>query len=319
MILPASRQTLRAATATLKEATFNRSKVLNPHKKGDPVPARRQARKPLRGEPNSAKINERPLGGFEGAVDGHSEERPLRLLTFNIQVGIKTDRYRQYVTRGWKHVLPHTARHENLRLIAEVVQQYDLVALQEIDSGSIRSGFLNQVEYLAEEADFPFWYTQTNRDLGVLAQHGNGMLLRMRPQGLEDHKLPGRIPGRGAIIVRLPYAGRELVVVQLHLSLGVRSREAQLQYLARQLDGEELVVVMGDMNSHMATDVLNSPLGELGLVHPEAPHATFPAWRPQLALDHILASPTLNVTDHEVLPCHISDHLPIGVTLALAS
>ncbi len=287
-------------------------------KQGDHVPVGRLARNPLRSDSVAAVVNERPLGGIEHGLAAGRPPPPLRLLTFNIQVGIKTDRYRQYVTRGWKHVLPHTARHENLRLIAEVVQRYDLVALQEVDSGSIRSGFLNQVEYLAEEADFPFWYTQTNRDLGVLAQHGNGLLLRVRPETLEDHKLPGRIPGRGAIIVRLPYAGRELVVVLLHLSLGVRSREAQLSYLAQQLEGEDLVVVMGDLNSHMATDVLDSPLGELGLVQPAAPHATFPAWRPQLALDHILASPALSVTDHEVLPFHISDHLPIGVTLALA-
>ena len=27
----------------------------------------------------------------------------LRLLSFNIQVGISTERYRHYVTRGWKH------------------------------------------------------------------------------------------------------------------------------------------------------------------------------------------------------------------------
>ena len=32
---------------------------------------------------------------------------PLRLLSFNIQVGIQTTRYRHYVTNGWKHVLPH--------------------------------------------------------------------------------------------------------------------------------------------------------------------------------------------------------------------
>lgn len=278
--------------------------------------ARRLGRKLQRPEPELVQINERPHGGY---VE-HTElpVAPLQLLTFNIQVGIKTDKYRQYVTRGWKHVLPHVARHENLRRVAEVVQQYDLVALQEIDSGSIRSGFLNQVEYLAEEADFPFWYTQTNRDLGVLAQHGNGLLSRLRPSSVEDHKLPGRIPGRGAIIVRVPYAGRQLVVVLLHLSLGTRARETQLRYLAEQIQDEELVVVMGDLNSHMAADVLASPLGEIGLVHPEVPHATFPAWRPALALDHVLASPALRVTDHEVLQCHVSDHLPIGVTLALA-
>ena len=30
----------------------------------------------------------------------------LRLLSFNIQVGISTERYRHYLTRGWQHLLP---------------------------------------------------------------------------------------------------------------------------------------------------------------------------------------------------------------------
>ena len=119
----------------------------------------------------------------------------LNLLSFNIQVGIKTTRYRHYVTKGWKHVLPHGARVRAIyRKIADVIADYDLVALQEIDAGSLRSGFVNQVEYLADRAQFPYWYMQTNRDLGPLAQHGNGLLSRVAPSELEDHKLPGAYP-----------------------------------------------------------------------------------------------------------------------------
>ena len=33
----------------------------------------------------------------------------LRLLSFNIQVGISTERYRHYLTRGWQHLLPTRA------------------------------------------------------------------------------------------------------------------------------------------------------------------------------------------------------------------
>ena len=71
---------------------------------------------------------------------------PLNLLSFNIQVGIKTSAYRHYVTKGWKHVLPHESRIKNLKRIADLVSDYDVVSLQEIDGGSIRSGFVNQVE-----------------------------------------------------------------------------------------------------------------------------------------------------------------------------
>jgi len=46
----------------------------------------------------------------------------LRFLSYNIQVGITTKRYRQYLTRGWKHLLPHEERDLNLKKIAQVVQ-----------------------------------------------------------------------------------------------------------------------------------------------------------------------------------------------------
>lgn len=247
----------------------------------------------------------------------HDGARPLRFLSFNIQVGISTARYRHYFTNGWKHVLPHQGRTVNLRRIADVVREYDVVALQEIDSGSLRSSYVNQVQYIAERARFPYWYTQLNRDLGPIAQHGNGLLSRVAPLEMQDHKLPGAIPGRGAIVARLPYGDTSVLVVLLHLSLGERSRRLQLEYVKRVIDGEPNVLLMGDMNSHLSGLLDNSPLSETGLVPVGEVRPTYPAWRPLLALDHVLVSPSLTMRDYEVLDCRLSDHLPIAVTLEM--
>lgn len=247
----------------------------------------------------------------------HNPVEPLRFLTFNIQVGIKTTGYGQYFTKGWKHVLPHGDRTDNLRRIADLVADYDVVALQEVDGGSIRSGFVNQVEYLADRAQFPYWYTQLNRDLGLFAQHGNGLLSRIEPTQMEDHKLPGTIPGRGAIVVRLPWGDEFVLLVLLHLSLGDRSRQKQLEYVRGLIQNEEYVVVMGDMNSHLSDLLFNSPLADSNLMPAERVDPTYPAWRPSLTLDHVLVSPGLNIRDYEVLDCRLSDHRPIAVTLDL--
>lgn len=262
-------------------------------------------------EPRRAESKDMRSAAGEGV-------RGLRFLTYNIQVGIRTSRYRHYVTKGWKHVLPHEGRNHNLRRIAEVVSDYDFVALQEIDAGSIRSGFINQVEYIADHAGFPYWYTQLNRDLGPFAQHGSGLLSRIAPDGMEDHRLPGAIPGRGAIVVRLPYADTSVLVVLLHLSLGERSRKLQLDYVKRLIDGESHVVVMGDMNSHLAHLLFNSPLAETDLRPAESVLPTYPSWQPALALDHILVSPSLSIREYDVLDCRLSDHRPISVTVARA-
>ncbi|MGF6592691.1 endonuclease/exonuclease/phosphatase family protein [Pseudomonas sp. 2835] len=248
-------------------------------------------------------------------ANGLPEDGRLRLLSFNIQVGISTERYRHYLTRGWQHLLPHTGRAGNLQKIGDLLADFDLVALQEADGGSLRSGYVNQVEYLAQLGAFPYWYQQLNRNLGRLAQHSNGVLSRLKPQLLEDHPLPGPA-GRGAILVRFGEGEDALVVVMMHLALGSKTRARQLAYIRELIGGYRHQVLMGDMNTH-ATDLLeHSPLRDLGLIAPQV-QATFPSWRPQRCLDHILLSPSLTLERVEVLAQPISDHLPVAVEIRL--
>ena len=256
------------------------------------------------------RVNEHHLGDSSLPSDGR-----LRLLSFNIQVGISTERYRHYLTRGWQHLLPHNGRAGNLQKIGDLLGDFDLVALQEADGGSLRSGYVNQVEHLAQLGAFPYWYQQLNRNLGRFAQHSNGVLSRLKPQLLEDHPLPGPA-GRGAILVRFGEGEDALVVVMMHLALGSKTRALQLAYIRELIGGYRHQVLMGDMNTH-ATDLLqHSPLRDLGLIAPQI-EATFPSWRPQRCLDHILLSPSLTLERVEVLSQPISDHLPVAVEIRL--
>ena len=245
---------------------------------------------------------------------GHAEGR-LRLLSFNIQVGIRTERYHHYLTRGWQHLLPHPGRAGNLQRIGALLGDYDLVALQEVDGGSLRSGYVNQVEQLAELGAFPYWYQQLNRNLGRLAQHSNGVLSRLQPSLLEDHPLPGP-PGRGAVLLRFGEGAEALAVVNMHLALGARTRTRQLAYIRELIGGYRHVVLMGDMNTHAVELLQHSPLRDLGLVAPQI-DATFPNWRPQRCLDHILLSSELVLERVAVLSQPISDHLPVAVEIRL--
>ena len=246
-----------------------------------------------------------------------SDSGLLRLLSFNIQVGINTARYHHYLTRSWQHLLPHTGRAGNLQRIGALLGDYDLVALQEVDGGSLRSGYVNQVQHLAELGAFPYWYQQLNRNLGRLAQHSNGVLSRLRPSHLEDHPLPGPA-GRGAVLLRFGEGADALLVINMHLALGARVRTRQLAYVRELISGHRHVVLMGDMNTHAIDLLQHSPLRDLGLVAPQI-EATFPSWRPQRCLDHILLSPELALERVEVLSQPISDHLPVAVDIRLPS
>ena len=243
--------------------------------------------------------------------------RHLRLLSFNIQVGISTGAYHHYLTRSWQHLLPSRSRMQNLDRISSLLKQYDVVALQECDGGSLRSGYINQVEYLAEKSGHPFWYQQLNRNLGRLAQHSNGLLSRIQPVHVGQHRLPGPLPGRGAIVAKFGYADNPLVLVMMHLALSFKAQYRQLEHICELIAPYEHVVLMGDLNNHAEELLTRTPLKHSGLLPlPTAVH-TFPSWRPERTLDHILVSADLDIRNAGAVCFPLSDHLPIAVEIAM--
>lgn len=248
---------------------------------------------------------------------GGGEERKLRLLSFNIQAGTSTARYHHYVTHSWRQVLPHAKRVENLDAIAELVAPFDMVALQEVDSGSLRSGFINQSRYLANHASMPFWCHQSNRKVGTVAYAGNGFLSRFEPDAVEEHRLPGVIPGRGTLLVRFGEGYDGLDVAVVHLALGKRARALQLKFLARELDSSRNLVVIGDFNTQVNTPHVMELCDTLALKAPTSGLATYPSWQPQRAIDHILISETLRAGTAEVLDVTFSDHCPVALEIDL--
>lgn len=247
-----------------------------------------------------------------------STTTPLRILSCNILAGGSVKRYREYVTQSWKQVLP-TGKRANLDGLAEIIGDFDLVALQEADFGSLRSGFLNQTEYLAECAGFPYWSHQPNRKVAKVAASSNGLLSRLKPDEVLDYPLPGRIRGRGVLWARYGKAEDSLVVLVAHLSLGPQARAHQLGYITELLEGHPNAVLIGDLNTPIESPELRTLFARTSLVPPTLPPPTFPSWAPRRAIDHILASSTLQVEELRTLPHLVSDHLPIAATIRLPS
>jgi len=245
------------------------------------------------------------------------DSRFIKLLSFNIQAGASTRRYRDYVTRSWTQVLPHPEKRSNLDRIAEAASEFDIVGLQEADPGSLRSAFLNQTHYLAEQSGMPFWSHQPNRRVGRLAGSANGLLSRYEPVEVHDHPLPGRIPGRGALWVRFGDELGGLVLVISHLSLGIQARVAQVSFLAELLADAPRVVLMGDFNCPPDAREMQPLYRHTRLSPGTQPIATFPSWRPSRAIDHILISDGLAVTQRWRLNEPLSDHLGVAAELRL--
>ena len=261
-------------------------------------------------------VSEAALHG-DGLGSGQDRRR-LRLLSFNAQVGIHSSRLHHYVTNSWKHFLPFNGRMANLDRVARFISEFDVVGLQELDAGSMRSNYIDLTAYLGDRARFPHAYSRVNRDLGALAKHSLGLLTRLEPERVVMHRLPGPIPGRGAIEARFPLAnGENLVLFLVHLALGRRARRSQLDYIAGHLAQEPHAVVMGDFNCHPESRELQTLVARTGLMDPMPCAATYPSWDPRQVFDHILLTPDLSVSDIRVYNVNLSDHLPVGIEIEL--
>jgi len=238
----------------------------------------------------------------------------LRLLSFNIHAGKNTTRYADYFVNGWRQWLP-AARENHLNKIAHAMHGFDLVALQEVDGGSLRSGFINQLHYLAEVGKYSFCHQQVNRNFGRLGQFCNGLLSKFSPFSVESHALPG-LKGRGAIISQFGSPEDPLVVVALHLALTARVQQLQIEYIYTLVKEYRHLIIMGDLNCH-ATDLTHTSLNKLNLKQVSGHFHTFPSWRPQKSIDHILVSHDILIEEVKVLPFFLSDHLPIAMEVVV--
>jgi endonuclease/exonuclease/phosphatase family metal-dependent hydrolase len=247
------------------------------------------------------------------------EDRPrrLRLLSYNIQVGLHTRGFRHMVTGAWRHAVPTVGQLDNLDRIAELISEYDFVAIQEADAGSIRSWRLNQMEYLAERAGFNHCGYTVTRNLRPFARHCLGYLSRVAPLTTESHSLPSQIPGRAAMKLHFDEDMGKLTVVVAHLSLGPRDRRRQLEYVGRMAQDRGPVVVLGDLNSGERFLRHHHTLAARGLCPPQHPPPTYPSWNPRQCLDHVLVTPDVKVISVRALSQAVSDHCPLAVEIEL--
>lgn len=243
------------------------------------------------------------------------DKRRLRLLSANIQAGSSTRGYHDYVARSWSHVLPAGNKRGALDTIAELAGRHDIVGLQEADPGSLRSGFTNQTHYLAERAGFAYWSHQPNRRMGGVASSANGLLSKLEPRLVEDHPLPGRVRGRGVLTASFGDGPNALTVAVAHLSLGSQSRRSQIDFIADLLTGLPHAVLMGDFNCDPEQPEMQTLYRKTNLQPPDRCVLTFPSWRPQRAIDHMLVTPALPVTAMQAMPAAQSDHLALSVEL----
>lgn len=237
----------------------------------------------------------------------------LKILSYNTHVGIRASRSSERLKNLWKHVLPSRCKLDNLGKMAGFLSGFDLVGLQESDGGSLRSSFTNHTSLLASLAGFESWAEQINRDLFV-ARHSIGLLSRFPITKVVRHRLPGKIPGRGLLVVHIEAKGIPIAVAVGHLSLGSKDRARQMIRIGEILGGiAERTIFMGDFNCTQESEEMRFLASMTGLRSALDHAPTYPSWRPMRDIDHVMVSAGITIRRACTLGIPLSDHLPVAV------
>ncbi|MBI1912751.1 MAG: endonuclease/exonuclease/phosphatase family protein [Deltaproteobacteria bacterium] len=213
--------------------------------------------------------------------------------------------------------------------IADVIAQYepDIVALQEIDAGRARTGFIHQAEKIAEHLNMDFHFHPSIEIKEE--QYGNAILSRyplrlIQAGALPTYKRWRTREQRGAIWASIEFTGKEVHIINTHLGLHWRERIAQAEALLSSEWASHTaccspLIICGDFNALPITSAYRRfrrkfKDAQLSLDGTK-PCKTYPSRYPIARIDHIFTSQEIEIESVHVpntgLARIASDHLPL--------
>ncbi|QRM30973.1 endonuclease/exonuclease/phosphatase family protein [Microvirga sp. VF16] len=220
--------------------------------------------------------------------------------------------------------------------IADVIAAYepDVVALQELDVGRLRTGGIDQAHAIAQALGMNVHFHASLRVLEE--EYGNAILTHRPSQLVKAEALPGwarrpRLEPRGALWASIQLGGSEVQVINTHLGLRRHERLAQTDTLLGphwlgHRACREPVILVGDFNatprSRVYRRLASCLLDAQVQTQLPRPKATFPSRLPFVRIDHVFVSRSIRVLRVETVRTSLariaSDHLPLMVEFQIA-
>jgi len=237
----------------------------------------------------------------------------MRVLLYNIRYGVGNGSSSPVPLPGARYLYAEAAE---LKRIIEFIgsQDPDIVGLIEVDTGSMRSGRVNQAEVIAKSLGHYSCYgnkygeTSVNQRLPILRKQANAFLASPRVQGERFHYFD---TGIKRLIIELELD--DVAIFLVHLSLKYRHRQMQLRHLHQLIErSEKPVIVAGDFNTFWGADEIYLFMKASGLRNVNTQGVpSYPTRSPRLELDFILCTKEIEVHSFAVLNMPFSDHLPL--------
>ncbi len=190
----------------------------------------------------------------------------------------------------------------------------DIVGLVEVDSGSIRTGMLNQAEYIAARLghysiyECKYGIESLGTLMPIIRKQGNAILASPRLHNQRFHYFD---TGVKRLIIELELA--DAIIFLVHLSLKYRHRQDQLRALHELVTrAEKPVIVAGDFNTFWGDSEIYLFMQAAGLKSANTQGLpSYPSHQPKRELDFFLYSAGIRVTRFQMPAVRHSDHLPL--------
>jgi endonuclease/exonuclease/phosphatase family metal-dependent hydrolase len=190
----------------------------------------------------------------------------------------------------------------------------DIVGLIEVDTGSLRSGGVNQAEVIADSLGHYSTYqckygtSSLNTLVPIVNKQANAFLAAPRVEGERFHYFD---TGIKRLIIELELD--DLCVFLVHLSLKFRHRQSQLRHLFELVkQSPKPVIVAGDFNTFWGEHEMALFMEASGLKSANRERLpSYPARRPRMELDFILHTRDIVIDSFSVPDVTYSDHRPL--------
>ncbi|HUY83636.1 MAG TPA: endonuclease/exonuclease/phosphatase family protein [Steroidobacteraceae bacterium] len=237
----------------------------------------------------------------------------MRLLVYNIRyaTGFGPAFHLPIPGAGYLRSSPH--------VLAEIThfiksQDPDVVGLIEVDTGSIRTGMVNQAEHIGRSLghystyECKYGVSSVNQLVPIVRKQSNAFLASPRIRGERFHYFD---TGIKRLIIELELD--DVAIFLVHLSLKFRHRQYQLRYLY-DLIGKSAkpVIVTGDFNTYWGDHeiYLFTEAARLSNANVRG-LPSYPSRSPRKELDFILHSGRIQIDRFEIPDVRLSDHLPL--------
>jgi endonuclease/exonuclease/phosphatase family metal-dependent hydrolase len=194
----------------------------------------------------------------------------------------------------------------------------DIIALQEVESLSPRSGMKAQASSLADKLGMNSYFAPS-WELWPIWKFGNAILARGQLYSTWNKRLSSRGERRGLSHGVLRVGRHKIHIYCTHWGLSSKERIMQAEECFWQIssDGGKYSVVCGDFNAESSSPEVKRLSNSGGWRLADVTDPTFPSSSPRTRIDHILVSSALEIERVDVPKSDASDHLPVVVRLRL--